>query len=213
MKRKQIILLLIVGLIVTSMGWLFLQLRADQDLSTLSGASLVDELTSRTEVTSEELNNFQQRGEWEAVIYSLTHDLVEPTIEQLDFALSEGTPDVLEAYLQSDIDPFQSIDNVPVLASLFNGNEDPSYWKVVVAKLKDDRLLTYAVEGLNYEATELLLNEGYTIQDTESVLLQPVRHNQVELTQLLLDNGAQWTKEMEQTAKDYNSDLILKMGN
>ena len=213
MKRKQIILLLIVGLIVTSMGWLFLQLRADQDLSTLSGASLVDELTSRTEVTSEELNNFQQRGEWEAVIYSLTHDLVEPTIEQLDFALSEGTPDVLEAYLQSDIDPFQSIDNVPVLASLFNGNEDPSYWKVVVAKLKDDRLLTYAVEGLNYEATELLLNDGYTIQDTESVLLQPVRHNQVELTQLLLDNGAQWTKEMEQTAKDYNSDLILKMGN
>ena len=213
MKRKQIILLLIVGLIVTSMGWLFLQLRADQDLSTLSGASLVDELTSRTEVTSEELNNFQQRGEWEAVIYSLTHDLVEPTIEQLDFALSEGTPDVLEAYLQSDIDPFQSIDNVPVLASLFNGNEDPSYWKVVVAKLKDDRLLTYAVEVLNYEATELLLNEGYTIQDTESVLLQPVRHNQVELTQLLLDNGAQWTKEMEQTAKDYNSDLILKMGN
>ena len=213
MKRKQIILLLIVGLIVTSMGWLFLQLRADQDLSTLSGASLVDELTSRTEVTSEELNDFQQRGEWEAVIYSLTHDLVEPTIEQLDFALSEGTPDVLEAYLQSDIDPFQSIDNVPVLASLFNGNEDPSYWKVVVAKLKDDRLLTYAVEGLNYEATELLLNEGYTIQDTESVLLQPVRHNQVKLTQLLLDNGAQWTKEMEQTAKDYNSDLILKMGN
>ncbi|MCM3280765.1 hypothetical protein M3591_09490 [Exiguobacterium sp. MER 193] len=213
MKRKQIILLLIVGLIVTSMGWLFLQLRADQDLSTLSGASLVDELTSRTEVTSEELNDFQQRGEWEAVIYSLTHDLVEPTIEQLDFALSEGTPDVLEAYLQSDIDPFQSIDNVPVLASLFNGNEDPAYWKVVVAQLKDERLLTYAVEGLNYEATELLLNEGYTIQDTESVLLQPVRHNQVELTQLLLDNGAQWTKEMEQTAKDYNSDLILKMGN
>ena len=213
MKRKQIILLLIVGLIVTSMGWLFLQLRADQDLSTLSGASLVDELTSRTEVTSEELNDFQQRGEWEAVIYSLTHDLVEPTIEQLDFALSEGTPDVLEAYLQSDIDPFQSIDNVPVLASLFNGNEDPAYWKVVVAQLNDERLLTYAVEGLNYEATELLLNEGYTIQDTESVLLQPVRHNQVELTQLLLDNGAQWTKEMEQTAKDYNSDLILKMGN
>lgn len=213
MKRKQIILLLIVGLIVTSMGWLFLQLRADQDLSTLSGASLVDELTSRTEVTSEELNNFQQRGEWEAVIYSLTHDLVEPTIEQLDFALSEGTPDVLEAYLQSDIDPFQSIDNVPVLASLFNGNEDPAYWKVAVAQLKDERLLTYAVEGLNYEATELLLNEGYTIQDTESVLLQPVRHNQVELTQLLLDNGAQWTKEMEQTAKDYNSDLILKMRN
>lgn len=213
MKRKQIILLLIVGLIVTSMGWLFLQLRADQDLSTLSGASLVDELTSRTEVTSEELNDFQQRGEWEAVIYSLTHDLVEPTIEQLDFALSEGTPDVLEAYLQSDIDPFQSIDNVPVLASLFNGNEDPAYWKVVVAQLKDERLLTYAVEGLNYEATELLLNEGYTIQDAESVLLQPVRHNQVELTQLLLDNGAQWTKEMEQTAKDYNSDLILKMGN
>ncbi|MCD3131838.1 hypothetical protein GFK13_23410, partial [Salmonella enterica subsp. enterica serovar Enteritidis] len=74
MKRKQIILLLIVGLIVTSMGWLFIQLRADQDLSTLSGASLVDELTSRTEVTSEELNDFQQRGEWEAVIYSLTHD-------------------------------------------------------------------------------------------------------------------------------------------
>lgn len=213
MKRKQIILLLIVGLIVTSMGWLFLQLRADQDLSTLSGASLVDELTSRTEVTSEELNDFQQRGEWEAVIYSLAHDLVEPTIEQLDFALSEGTPDVLEAYLQSDIDPFQSIDNVPVLASLFNGNEDPAYWKVVVAQLKDERLLTYAVEGLNYEATELLLNEGYTIQDAESVLLQPVRHNQVELTQLLLDNGAQWTKEMEQTAKDYNSDLILKMGN
>ncbi|WP_078146545.1 hypothetical protein [Exiguobacterium sp. HVEsp1] len=213
MKRKQIILLLIVGLIVTSMGWLFLQLRADQDLSTLSGASLVDELTSRTEVTSEELNDFQQRGEWEAVIYSLTHDLVEPTIEQLDFALSEGTPDVLEAYLQSDIDPFQSIDNVPVLASLFNGNEDPAYWKVVVAQLKDERLLTYAVEGLNYEATELLLNEGYTIQDAESVLLQPVRHNQVELTQLLLDNGAQWTKAMEQTAKDYNSDLILKMGN
>lgn len=213
MKRKQIIILLIVGLIVTSMGWLFLQLRADQDLSTLSGASLVDELTSRTEVTSEELNDFQQRGEWEAVIYSLTHDLVEPTIEQLDFALSEGTPDVLEAYLQSDIDPFQSIDNVPVLASLFNGNEDPAYWKVVVAQLKDERLLTYAVEGLNYEATELLLNEGYTIQDAESVLLQPVRHNQVELTQLLLDNGAQWTKEMEQTAKDYNSDLILKMGN
>ncbi|WP_214757206.1 hypothetical protein [Exiguobacterium sp. s123] len=213
MKRKQIILLLIVGLIVTSMGWLFLQLRADQDLSTLSGASLVDELTSRTEVTSEELNDFQQRGEWEAVIYSLTHDLVEPTIEQLDFALSEGTPDVLEAYLQSDIDPFQSIDNVPVLASLFNGNEDPAYWKVVVAQLKDERLLTYAVEGLNYEATELLLNEGYTIQDAKSVLLQPVRHNQVELTQLLLDNGAQWTKEMEQTAKDYNSDLILKMGN
>lgn len=213
MKRKQIILLLIVGLIVTSMGWLFFQLRADQDLSTLSGASLVDELTSRTEVTSEELNDFQQRGEWEAVIYSLTHDLVEPTIEQLDFALSEGTPDVLEAYLQSDIDPFQSIDNVPVLASLFNGNKDPAYWKVVVAQLKDERLLTYAVEGLNYEATELLLNEGYTIQDTESVLLQPVRHNQVELTQLLLDNGAQWTKEMEQTAKDYNSDLILKMRN
>ena len=213
MKRKQIIILLIVGLIVTSMGWLFLQLRADQDLSTLSGASLVDELTSRTEVTSEELNDFQQRGEWEAVIYSLAHDLVEPTIEQLDFALSEGTPDVLEAYLQSDIDPFQSIDNVPVLASLFNGNEDPAYWKVVVAQLKDERLLTYAVEGLNYEATELLLNEGYTIQDAESVLLQPVRHNQVELTQLLLDNGAQWTKEMEQTAKDYNSDLILKMGN
>ena len=164
-------------------------------------------------MTSEDLNNFQQRGEWEAVIYSLTHDLVEPTIEQLDFALSEGTPDVLEAYLQSDIDPFQSIDNVPVLASLFNGNEDPAYWKVVVAQLKDERLLTYAVEGLNYEATELLLNEGYTIQDAESVLLQPVRHNQVELTQLLLDNGAQWTKEMEQTAKDYNSDLILKMGN
>lgn len=213
MKRKQIIILLIVGLIVTSMGWLFLQLRADQDLSTLSGASLVDELTSRTEVTSEELNDFQQRGEWEAVIYSLAHDLVEPTIEQLDFALSEGTPDVLEAYLQSDIDPFQSIDNVPVLASLFNGNEDPAYWKVVVAQLKDERLLTYAVEGLNYEATELLLNEGYTIQDAESVLLQPVRHNQVELTQLLLDNGAQWTKKMEQTAKDYNSDLILKMGN
>lgn len=213
MKRKQIILLLIVGLIVTSMGWLFVQLRADQDLSTLSGASLKDKLTSRTEVTSEELNDFQQRGEWDAVIYSLTHDLVDPTIEQLDFALSEGTPDVLEAYLQSDVDPFQSIDNVPVLASLFNENENPSYWKVVVAQLKDERLLTYAVEGLNYEATELLLDQGYTIQDTESILLQPVRHNQVELTQLLLDHGATWTKSMEQTAKDYNSDLILKMGN
>ncbi|WP_215142054.1 hypothetical protein [Exiguobacterium qingdaonense] len=213
MKRKQIILLLVVGLIVTSIGWLFVQLRADHDLSTLSGASLVDELASRTEVTTEEMNDFQQRGEWDAVVYALTHDLVDPTIDQMDYALSEGTPDVLGAYLQSEIDPFQSIDNEPILASLFNENEDPSYWKVVVSKLNDERLLTYAVEGLNYEATELLLGEGYTIVEPESILLQPIRHNQVELTKLLLDHGATWTKAMEQTAKDYNSDLILKMGN
>lgn len=210
-KRKMIG---ITGLIlVIGLGGLLYWSQSQPELSQLSGDELVKEVSQRSSVTEEELTDLQAREEWESVRLVLEDQKVVPTAEQFATAVTLAPLDVIEAYFEQGIDPFEEVEGIPVITPLFSANGSPDQWKLTMRYVEDDRLLGIAVDSLNLDAVKELLGQGYMIQDTESVLLQPVRHNQVELTQLLLDNGAQWTKAMEQTAKDYNSDLILKMGN
>lgn len=213
MNRKRILIGIIGLVLVCGLGGLLYWSQSQPEISQLSGDSLLKELNQRSSVTEEELTDLQTREEWDAVRLVLQDQKVSPTSEQFATAVTIAPLDVVEAYFQQELDPFEEVNGMPIMTPLFSENGSREQWELAMRYVEDERMLGIAVDSLNLEAVTQLLEEGYTIVDTDTILMQPVRHNQVELTQLLLDNGAQWTKELEQTAKDYNSDLILKMGN
>lgn len=213
MNRKRILIGIIGVVLVCGLGGLLYWSQSQPEISQLSGDSLLKELNQRSSVTEEELTDLQTREEWDAVRLVLQDQKVSPTSEQFATAVTIAPLDVVEAYFQQELDPFEEVNGMPIMTPLFSENGSREQWELAMRYVEDERMLGIAVDSLNLEAVTQLLEEGYTIVDTDTILMQPVRHNQVELTQLLLDNGAQWTKELEQTAKDYNSDLILKMGN
>lgn len=213
MNRKRILIGIIGLVLVCGVGGLLYWSQSQPEISQLSGDSLLKELDQRSSVTEAELTDLQTREEWDAVRLVLQDKKVLPTSEQFATAVTIAPLDVIEAYFQQELDPFEEVNGMPIITPLFSENGSREQWELAMRYVEDERMLGIAVDSLNLEAVTKLLDEGYTIVDPETVLMQPVRHNQVELTQLLLDNGAQWTKELEQTAKEYNSDLILKMGN
>ncbi|MGE6491897.1 hypothetical protein ACQKD4_09300 [Exiguobacterium sp. NPDC077395] len=213
MNRKRILIGIIGVVLVCGLGGLLYWSQSQPEISQLSGDSLLKELNQRSSVMEEELTDLQTREEWDAVRLVLQDQKVSPTSEQFATAVTIAPLDVVEAYFQQELDPFEEVNGMPIMTPLFSENGSREQWELAMRYVEDERMLGIAVDSLNLEAVTQLLEEGYTIVDTDTILMQPVRHNQVELTQLLLDNGAQWTKELEQTAKDYNSDLILKMGN
>ncbi|WP_337873600.1 hypothetical protein [Exiguobacterium sp.] len=213
MNRKRILIGIIGLVLVCGVGGLLYWSQSQPEISQLSGDSLVKELDQRSSVTEAELTDLQTREEWDAVRLVLQDQKVTPTSEQFATAVTLAPLDVIEAYFQQELDPFEEVNGMPIITPLFSENGSREQWELAMRYVEDERMLGIAVDSLNLEAVTHLLDEGYTIVDPETVLMQPVRHNQVELTKLLLDNGARWTKTMEQTAKDYNSDLILKMGN
>lgn len=213
MNRKRILIGIIGLVLVCGLGGLLYWSQSQPEISQLSGDSLLKELDQRSSVTEAELTDLQTREEWDAVRLVLQDKKVLPTSEQFATAVTIAPLDVIEAYFQQELDPFEEVNGMPIITPLFSENGSREQWELAMRYVEDERMLGIAVDSLNLEAVTKLLDEGYTIVDPETVLMQPVRHNQVELTQLLLDNGAQWTKELEQTAKEYNSDLILKMGN
>lgn len=213
MNRKRILIGIIGLVLVCGLGGLLYWSQSQPEISQLSGDSLLKELNQRSSVTEEELTDLQTREEWDAVRLVLQDQKVSPTSEQFATAVTIAPLDVVEAYFQQELEPFEEVNGMPIMTPLFSENGSREQWELAMRYVEDERMLGIAVDSLNLEAVTQLLEEGYTIVDTDTILMQPVRHNQVELTQLLLDNGAQWTKELEQTAKDYNSDLILKMGN
>ncbi|WDH76749.1 hypothetical protein PTI97_04335 [Exiguobacterium marinum] len=213
MNRKRMMIGITGLLLVCGLGGLLYWSQSQPELSQLSGDALVKEVNQRSSVSKEELTDLQTREEWEAVRLILKDKKIIPTPEQFATAVTTAPMDVIEAYFEQGLDPFEEVEGMPIITPLFSANGSPEQWELAIRYVEDERLLGIAVDSLNLEAVKHLLDQGYPIQDDESVLLQPVRHNQVELTRLLLDNGAKWTNAMEQTAKDYNSDLILKMGN
>lgn len=213
MNRKRILIGIIGLVLVCGLGGLLYWSQSQPEISQLSGDSLLKELDQRSSVTEAELTDLQTREEWDAVRLVLQDKKVLPTSEQFATAVTIAPLDVIEAYFQQELDPFEEVNGMPIITPLFSENGSREQWELAMRYVEDERMLGIAVDSLNLEAVTKLLDEGYTIVDPETVLMQPVRHNQVELTQLLLDNDAQWTKELEQTAKEYNSDLILKMGN
>ncbi|MGA9467351.1 MAG: hypothetical protein WBV10_06955 [Exiguobacterium marinum] len=213
MNRKRIMIGITGLLLVCGLGGLLYWSQSQPEFSQLSGDALIKEVNQRSSVSKEELTDLQTREEWEAVRLILKDKKIIPTSEQFATAVTTAPMDVIEAYFEQGLDPFEEVEGMPIITPLFSANGSPEQWELAIRYVEDERLLGIAVDSLNLEAVKHLLDQGYPIQDDESVLLQPVRHNQVELTRLLLDNGAKWTNAMEQTAKDYNSDLILKMGN
>lgn len=213
MNRKRMMIGITGLLLVCGLGGLLYWSQSQPELSQLSGDALIKEVNQRSSVSKEELTDLQTREEWEAVRLILKDKKILPTSEQFATAVTTAPMDVIEAYFEQGLDPFEEVEGMPIITPLFSANGSPEQWELAIRYVEDERLLRIAVDSLNLEAVKHLLDQGYPIQDDESVLLQPVRHNQVELTRLLLDNGAKWTNAMEQTAKDYNSDLILKMGN
>ncbi len=213
MNRKRMMIGITGLLLVCGLGGLLYWSQSQPELSQLSGDALIKEVNQRSSVSKEELTDLQTREEWEAVRLILKDKKILPTSEQFATAVTTAPMDVIEAYFEQGLDPFEEVEGMPIITPLFSANGSPEQWELAIRYVEDERLLRIAVDSLNLEAVKHLLDQGYPIQDDESVLLQPVRHNQVELTRLLLDNGAKWTNAMEQTAKDYNSDLILKMEN
>ncbi len=213
MNRKRMMIGITGLLLVCGLGGLLYWSQSQPELSQLSGDALIKEVNQRSSVSKEELTDLQTREEWEAVRLILKDKKILPTSEQFATAVTTAPMDVIEAYFEQGLDPFEEVEGMPIITPLFSANGSPEQWELAIRYVEDERLLGIAVDSLNLEAVKHLLDQGYPIQDDESVLLQPVRHNQVELTRLLLDNGAKWTNAMEQTAKDYNSDLILKMEN
>ncbi len=213
MNRKRMMIGITGLLLACGLGGLLYWSQSQPELSQLSGDALIKEVNQRSSVSKEELTDLQTREEWEAVRLILKDKKILPTSEQFATAVTTAPMDVIEAYFEQGLDPFEEVEGMPIITPLFSANGSPEQWELAIRYVEDERLLRIAVDSLNLEAVKHLLDQGYPIQDDESVLLQPVRHNQVELTRLLLDNGAKWTNAMEQTAKDYNSDLILKMGN
>ena len=213
MNRKRMMIGITGLLLVCGLGGLLYWSQSQPELSQLSGDDLIKEVNQRSSVSKEELTDLQTREEWEAVRLILKDKKILPTSEQFATAVTTAPMDVIEAYFEQGLDPFEEVEGMPIITPLFSANGSPEQWELAIRYVEDERLLRIAVDSLNLEAVKHLLDQGYPIQDDESVLLQPVRHNQVELTRLLLDNGAKWTNAMEQPAKDYNSDLIVKMGN
>lgn len=210
MKRKWLLVLLSV-LIIVAVFTMYRLNMTNANLDSLSGEELQDAISSKKQLTVEELNSLQQRGEWGAVEQVLRANKVQPTPELFSQAIQQGTPEVVTAYLQTDIDPFVEVNGEAVLATLYGENADRGKWEIVHQELKDERLLPIAANALDMKAVQSLLGNGVAIPsaDEETILFQAVRHNQVPLIELLIENGAVWTNEHEQLAQDFRSDLVI----
>ncbi|WP_114165772.1 hypothetical protein [Exiguobacterium sp. TNDT2] len=214
MKRKQWLAFAFIIFLATVIWFIYGQMHAtNRDLSTLTGTTLLEAVQAKPRLDEAEVDDLQARAEWSAVELALSQQKFDPTARQMAIAASTGPLTTVAAYLQQGISPFELVDGVPALASVFNENGDPEKWQGVLELVEDERLIQLTVDELNLEATKQLFAKGYTVPDEEqiTILLQPIRHNQVELTQLLLEHGAVWSPIHDETARAYGSDLILKM--
>lgn len=210
MKRKWLLVLLSL-LIIATIFAIYRLNTTKANLDLLTGEDLNEVISSKKHLTIEEVNSLQQRGEWGAVEQALRSNKVRPTLELFSQALHQGTPEVILAYLKTDIDPFAEINGESVLARLYGENADHEKWEAVHQELNDERLLPLAANALDMTAVQSLLENGVAISsaDEETILFQAVRHNHVPLIELLIANGAVWTSDHEQLAKDFRSDLVI----